>query len=116
MMIFRYRHLTSLHTGTQEPPLLEETKVLSSLTMIFSNNVMGFAGGSLGAVNGMVEDGGVDRHSVLHSHWSRSTEARLSLVESFIVLLRQLSYARKNQLGHPTGLCLLLAGSLWHKG
>ena len=39
--------------------------------------------------------------SVLHSHWSRKVEARLSLVESFIVLLRQLSYAIKNQLGHP---------------
>ena len=39
--------------------------------------------------------------SVVHSHWSRNVEARLSLVESFIVLLRQLSYAIKNQLGHP---------------
>ena len=39
--------------------------------------------------------------SVVHSHWSRNDEARLSLVESFIVLLRQLSYAIKNQLGHP---------------
>ena len=27
--------------------------------------------------------------SVVHSHWSRSNEARLSLVKSFIVLLRQ---------------------------
>ena len=36
--------------------------------------------------------------SVLHSHWSRNVEARLSLVETFIVLLRQLSYAIKNQL------------------
>ena len=26
--------------------------------------------------------------SVLHSHWSRNVEARLSLVESFIVMLR----------------------------
>ena len=39
--------------------------------------------------------------SVVHSHWSRNVEARLSLVESFIVMLRQLSYAIKNQLGHP---------------
>ena len=39
--------------------------------------------------------------SLVHSHWSRNVEARLSLVESFIVLLRQLSYAIKNQLGHP---------------
>ena len=38
---------------------------------------------------------------VVHSHWSRNVEARLSLVESFIVMLRQLSYAIKNQLGHP---------------
>ena len=45
-------------------PLLEETKVLSSLTMIFSNNVMGFAGGRLGAVNGMLEGGGVDRREI----------------------------------------------------
>ena len=42
-----------------------------------------------------------NRFSVLHSHWSRNVEARLSLVEIFIVLLRQLSYAIKNQLGHP---------------
>ena len=39
--------------------------------------------------------------SVVHSHWSRNVEAWLSLVESFIVLLRQLYYAIKNQLGHP---------------
>merc|ERR550539_2250146 len=37
--------------------------------------------------------------SLLHSHWSRSNEARLSLVERIIVLLCQLSYAIKNQLG-----------------
>ena len=33
-------------------------------------------------------------------------------------MLRQLSYAIKNQLGHRgfgTGLCLLIACSLWHK-
>ena len=36
---------------------------------------------------------------MVHSHWSRSNEARLSLVESFIVLLRQHSYAIKNQQG-----------------
>ena len=39
--------------------------------------------------------------SLVHSHWSRNVKAWLSLVESFIVLLRQLSYAIKNQLGHP---------------
>ena len=42
----------------------------------------------------------VPPHSVLYSHWSRNVEAWLSLVERFIVLLRQLSYAIKNQLGH----------------
>ena len=36
--------------------------------------------------------------SVLHSHWLRNVEARLSLVERIIVMLRQLSYAIKNQL------------------
>ena len=36
--------------------------------------------------------------SVVHSHWSRINEARLSLVESFIVLLASVSYAIKNQL------------------
>ena len=35
---------------------------------------------------------------VVHSDWSRNVEARLSLVERIIVLLRQLSYAIKNQL------------------
>ena len=56
--------------------------------------------------------------SVLHSHWSSSNETCLSLVERFMMLICQLSYAIKNQLGHPkppTGLCLLLAGSLWHE-
>ena len=38
------------------------------------------------------------RDSLVHSHWSRNVEAWLSLVESFIVLLCQLSYAIKNQL------------------
>ena len=38
---------------------------------------------------------------MVQSHWSRNVEAVLSLVERFIVLLRQLSYAIKNQLGHP---------------
>ena len=75
-----------------------------------------------------VERGLSDQGSVVHSHWSMNVEARISLVESFIKLLRQLSYAIKNKLGHPkplvgalerkdpTGLYLLLAGSLWHKG
>ena len=35
--------------------------------------------------------------SLVHSHWSRNVEARLSLVER-CWLLRQLSYAIKNQL------------------
>ena len=39
------------------------------------------------------------QYSVLHSHWSRNVEARLSLVESFMMLLCQLSYAIKNQRG-----------------
>ena len=39
--------------------------------------------------------------SVIHSHWSRNVQAWISLVESFIVLLHQLSYAIKKQLGHP---------------
>ena len=38
------------------------------------------------------------QYSVVHSHWSRFNKARLSLVESFIVLLCQHSYAIKNQL------------------
>ena len=35
---------------------------------------------------------------MVHSHWSRMVEVWLSLVQSFIVLLRQISYAIKNQL------------------
>ena len=56
--------------------------------------------------------------SVLHSNKSRSNEAWLSLVQRFKMLLRQLSNAIKNQLGHPKiqrGHFLLLTGSLWHK-
>ena len=37
------------------------------------------------------------KNSLVPSHWSRNVEARLSLVERFIVMLRQLSYAIKNQ-------------------
>ena len=49
----------------------------------------------------------------------REQPGPLSLVESFIVLLCQLSYAIENQLGHHPHwgvFYLLLAGSLWHKG
>ena len=35
---------------------------------------------------------------MLSLHWSSSDVTALSLVESFIVVLRQLSYAIKNQL------------------
>ena len=80
-----YRHLTGLHTGAggEEEPLLEETKVLSSLTMIFSNNVMGFAGGRLGAVNGMVEGGGVDRSAIQSEEvWTGVTYGLASLMLS----------------------------------
>ena len=38
------------------------------------------------------------RRYIQYSHWSSSYITALSLVESFIVLLRQLSYAIKNQL------------------
>ena len=51
-----------------------------------------FSGGEFVTV-GETDD---DQGSVLHSHWSRNVEARLSLVESFIVLLRQLSFAIEN--------------------
>ena len=59
-----YRHLTGLKRGQSDPPLLEDTKVLSALTMIFSNNVMKFSSGELGAVNGMKEGGEVDSVNV----------------------------------------------------
>ena len=57
---------------------------------------------------------------LVHSHWSRNVEARLSLVESFKVLLalavlchKEPARASKSPL---TGVfCLLLAASLWHK-
>ena len=59
-------------------------------------------------------------NSLVHSHWSRLKEARLSLVESFIVLLRQCLFCDKEYAPRiqspPLGtFCLLLAGSLWHK-
>ena len=48
--------------------------------------------GTMVSVERLLQAGGeVERSlliSLLHSHWSRSNEARLSLVESFIVLLR----------------------------
>ena len=52
------------------------------------------------------------------SHWLSTSITALSLVKSFTVLLRQLSFAIKNQLvasKAPRGVfCLHLAGSLWH--
>ena len=58
--------------------------------------------------------------SVVHSHWSRSSEARLSLVESFIVLLHQCLLCHKEpdpRVQSPLlgAFCLLLAGSLCHE-
>ena len=52
---------------------------------------------------------------VLNSHWSRSNQAGLPLVERFRVLkyLRQQSYAIKNQL--VGSFYLLFAGFSWHK-
>ena len=51
--------------------------------------------------------------SLVHSHWSRNVETWLSLVERIIVLLRQLSYAIKNQLGHPKPPKLLVDATSW---
>ena len=55
---------------------------------------------------------------VLCSYWLSSYITALSLVENFIVMLRQLSYAIKNQLKAPKapyyGHFLPFAGSLWH--
>ena len=78
-----YRHLTSLKRGDTASPLLDETKVLSSLTMIFSNNVMRFAEGSLGAVNGMLDGGGVDRTAIQSEEvWTGVTYGLASLMIS----------------------------------
>ena len=78
-----YRHLTSLKRGDSASPLLDETKVLSSLTMIFSNNVMRFAEGSLGAVNGMLDGGGVDRTAIQSEEvWTGVTYGLASLMIS----------------------------------
>ena len=59
----------------------------------------------------------LSQSSLVHSHWSRNDEARLSLVERFIVLLWQLSYAIKNQLGHPKPPTRGFGtqNTLWHK-
>ena len=78
-----YTHLTSLKRGDTASPLLDETKVLSSLTMIFSNNVMRFAEGSLGAVNGMLDGGGVDRTAIQSEEvWTGVTYGLASLMIS----------------------------------
>ena len=46
------------------------------------------------------------------SHWSRSNEARLSLVDRFLVLLAPASYAINNQLGHPKSQVAFACSSL----
>ena len=58
------------------------------------------AGGVVRQVQLAAEEDQVDwqpRPTTVHSHWSRNVEARLSLVQSFRELLRQLSYVIKNQ-------------------
>ena len=56
---------------------------------------------------------------MVHSHWSRSNKAWLSLVQGFIVLLRQCLLCHKepaHRIQSPLlRACLLLPGSLCHK-
>ena len=78
-----YRHLTGLRRGRPDQPLLEDTKVLSALTMIFSNNVMKFSAGDLGAVNGMKEGGEVERSAIQSEEvWTGVTYGLASLMIS----------------------------------
>ena len=44
--------------------------------------------------------------SLGHSHWTRVIQTRLSLVETFIVLLRQLTCAVKNKSCHPNKIII----------
>ena len=52
-------------------------------------------------------------HVLYYSHWSSYNEARLSLVESFIMKLCQQHYAIKNQLEHPKTLRAFLLATNW---
>ena len=64
--------------------------------------------------------------SLLHSHWSRSNQARLSLVQSFSMLTAILCHKEPAQASEDLGAlkrkknkfipCFPYAGSLWHKG
>ena len=76
-----YRHLTQLKTGKAMQFILEEPKIVSSLKMIFDNNVMKFCNGSLGAINGMMVSGEVDTTAIQSEEvWTGVTYGVASLM------------------------------------
>ena len=78
-------------------PSLVPTNQFQSMTVLLNAFIAPFIA-SFGAATIRNIIGESVNTSLVHSHWSRNVEAWLSLVESFIVMLRQLSYAIKNQL------------------
>lgn len=65
------------------PSIVPQDHLISALRTIYEFNVMGFQGGQMGAVNGMLPDGTVDRSSEQSQEvWSGVTYALASLMLS----------------------------------
>ena len=78
-----YRQLTLLKIKKDMQPILEESKIVSSLEMIFENNVMKFCNGGMGAVNGMMTSGQVDVTAIQSEEvWTGVTYGLASLMLS----------------------------------
>eukprot|EP00090_Calanus_glacialis_P001049 TRINITY_DN10747_c0_g1_i1.p1 TRINITY_DN10747_c0_g1~~TRINITY_DN10747_c0_g1_i1.p1 ORF type:complete len:818 (-),score=118.10 TRINITY_DN10747_c0_g1_i1:399-2852(-) len=73
-----YRKLQSIN---EDQPFLDKDKVRTSLKTIFENNVMKFCGGNMGAVNGMMVSGDIDRSTVQSEEvWTGVTYGLASLM------------------------------------
>jgi len=76
-----YRKLQKFQNTNEEQQLLDKDKVRTSLKTIFDNNVMKFCGGNMGAVNGMLVNGDIDKSTVQSEEvWTGVTYGVASLM------------------------------------
>ena len=73
-----YRKLQNIN---EDQPFLDKEKVQTSLKTIFENNVMKFCDGNMGAVNGMMVSGDIDKSTVQSEEvWTGVTYGLASLM------------------------------------
>ena len=101
-------NFTDLHLGAVGLP--DDGSSMSDVSAISNVSNKTFVTEESSLVLETFEKGDISR---LCSHWSSSYITALSLVESFIVMLRHLSYAIKNQIKAQHFLPFVC--SLWHR-